>query len=87
MANIKSNNYRNIDCRIIDDVYMDFMLSKAHVIEHTLDKSDMATSFNFNHVNDKTLLSDTTWNDAITSTTILENIGYTGVDNGLISYE
>ena len=46
----------------------------------------MATSFNFNH-NDKTLLSNTTWNDA-TSTTILENIGYTGVDNGfLISYE
>lgn len=87
MANIKSNNYRNIDCRIIDDLYMDFMLSKADVIETDLDNNSIAASFNFSNVNDRFLISNTTWNNATPSTNILKNIGLTGVDNGFISYE
>ena len=34
MANIKNNNYRKIDCRLIKDEYIDFMLSKDEVIDN-----------------------------------------------------
>ena len=28
MSNIKNNNYRKIDCRLVKDNYFDFMISK-----------------------------------------------------------
>lgn len=87
MANIKSNNHRKIDCRIIDDVYMDFMLSKDEVFAGNMDESCMAADVNFGGLTGNHVVSDVTWESAKASDTVLENIGYTAVDNGFISYE
>jgi hypothetical protein len=88
MANIKNNNYRKIDCRLINDEYMDFMLSKDDVInDKNLLDTCLAAKLNFfNHTN-KHVISDVSWNDAVASDKVLENIGYTGVDNGFFTYE
>lgn len=88
MSNIKNNNYRKIDCRIINDNYMDFMLSKSDVRidELTFDKN-FVTNLIFNRQQKKHVISDVAWVDAKPSNTILKNIGYTGVDNGFISYD
>ena len=88
MANIKNNNHRKIDCRLIKDEYMDFMLSKDEVINNKpLSDTCLAANLNFyNHTN-KHVISDIAWNQSVTSDKVLENIGYTGVDNGFISYE
>ena len=87
MANIKNNNYRKIDCRLIHDTYMDFMISKDEVISDILSKKCIATKLNFNNKNNKQVISEIEWGDAISSDKILENIGYTGVDNGFLSYK
>lgn len=88
MANIKNNNYRKIDCRLRNDEYMDFMISKSDVINNNvlLDTCLAAQLDFFNHSN-KHVISNIAWDKAVPSTNILENIGYTGVDNGFISYE
>lgn len=87
MANIKNKNYRKIDCRLIHDTYMDFMISKDEVISNVLSKNLIATKLNFNNKSNKQVISEIEWVDAISSDKILENIGYTGVDNGFFSYK
>ena len=87
MANIKNNNYRKIDCRIINDEYIDLMLSKDDVKTNILSDDCVATLINFNSINSKNVISETSWVKSVPSNKILTNIGYTGVDNGFISYE
>ena len=87
MANIKSNNHRKIDCRIIDDVYMDFMLSKDEVFINNTAENCLSAKLQFNKENTKHVVSNISWYGAKPSDDILDNIGYTGVDNGFISYE
>lgn len=88
MANIKNNNHRKIDCRLINDEYMDFMLSKEDAISnnHLLDTC-LAAKLNFFNHTDKHVISDVSWRESVSSDKVLENIGYTGVDNGFITYE
>ena len=88
MTNIKNNNYRKIDCRLINDEYMDFMLSKDEIIDdkHLLGTC-LAANLNFFNHNSKHVVSDIVWDKAVASDKVLKNIGYTGVDNGFISYE
>lgn len=87
MSNIKNNNFRRIDCRLIDDEYMDFMLSKDGNIKEDFDESICCISkLEFNKQND-TVVSEISWPEAKTSSRQLKNIGLTGVDNGFISYE
>jgi hypothetical protein len=88
MANIKNNNHRKIDCRLINDEYMDFMLSKEDAISnnHLLDTC-LAAKLNFFNHTDKHVISDVSWSESVPSDKVLENIGYTGVDNGFITYE
>lgn len=88
MANIKNNNHRKIDCRLINDEYMDFMLSKEEAISnnHLLDTC-LAAKLNFFNHTDKHVISDVSWRESMPSDKVLENIGYTGVDNGFITYE
>lgn len=88
MSNIKNNNYRKIDCRLLNDEYMDFMLSKDGIKEciPILNNCLGAKLDFFNHTN-KYVVSNIAWNQAVTSAKILENIGYTSVDNGFITYE
>jgi hypothetical protein len=88
MANIKNNNNRKIDCRLLTDTYMDFMLSKDDTIStNYLSNTRLAAQLNFFNHNSKHIISNVAWEQAITSDKVLENIGYTGVDNGFISYE
>lgn len=87
MANIKNNNSRKIDCRLYNDMYMDFMLSKDDSMSTSYIDNCLPVQIKFNVNNCKPVIAETAWKNAITSNDILENIGYTGVDNGLISYE
>ena len=88
MANIKNNNYRKIDCRLIKDEYMDFMLSKDEVIDNNhLIETCLAAKLNFYNHTEKQVISNVAWSQSTTSDKTLENIGYTGVDNGFIAYE
>lgn len=87
MANIKNNNYRKIDCRLYYDTYMDFMISKDEALNFNLNDDCIAAKLNFFNHNSNNVISEVSWINSISSDTKLNNIGYTGVDNGFISYE
>lgn len=88
MANIKNNKYRKIDCRIINDYYMDFMLSNYESNDNIYALEGCLTSqLDFFGHSNKYVVSKYAWQDSVTSNSILKNIGYTGVDNGFITYE
>ena len=87
MSNIKNNNYRKIDCRLIDDEYMDFMLSKDEVYTNIDTNTCLGSKLTFNDKNNRHVVSDTSWSNAVESDDILNNIGFTGVDNGFIVYQ
>jgi hypothetical protein len=88
MANIKNNNYRKIDCRLRNDEYMDFMLAKTDSIkDNMLVDTDLAAKLDFFKHSNKYVVSNVAWDKSIASDSVLDNIGYTGVDNGFISYE
>ena len=87
MANIKNNNYRKIDCKLINDAYLDFMLSKEESVNYIFSEDCFAAKLNFTNNDTRTIVSDYSWNKSILSDKILDNIGYTGVDNGFINYE
>lgn len=86
MANIKSNNYRKIDCRIINDLYMDFMISKEEVKPSVNSEDCIAALLNFSNAS-KHVVSDVAWTGATASNYELQNIGFTGIDNGFIHYK
>ena len=87
MSNIKNNNYRKYSCRLVKDKYLDFMLSKDNV-QSTISSNDLNTiTLDLSQIQGNHVTSKTIWNDAVSSITVLKNIGYTGVDNGFISYE
>ena len=87
MANIKNNNYRKFSCRILNDYLIDLMLSKDNVKTPITVENEIATKLNFNNIQNKHVISEIAWKNAVPSNKILKNIGYTGVDNGFISYE
>ena len=87
MANIKNNNYRKFDCRLCNDYYMDFMLSKDDIKTYYNINECMASKLDFSNIKESYVVSDVIWSESVLSDNILENIGYTGVDNGFISYE
>lgn len=64
---------------------MDFMISKEEVISADTNTS-CAASLDFSDAG-KHIVSTTAWENAHMSDKKLENIGYTGVDNGFISYK
>lgn len=87
MSNIKNNNYKKIDCRLISDTYMDFMLSKyTQNINDSLNIK-IATEINFRNIKQNVVVSELAWENSIPSNNILKNIGFTGVDNGFITYQ
>ena len=68
MANIKSNNYRKIDCRLYNDEYMDFMLSKEDKFSPGLDQDCLSASLDFGEMADgRTIVSKHSWADSTTS--------------------
>lgn len=85
MSNIKNNNYRKIDCRLVKDNYFDFMISNDDIIDD--DSIKTISHLNFDNLNEKVVISAVSWDNAKSSDSVLHNIGYTGVDNGFITYE
>jgi hypothetical protein len=96
MSNINNNNFHNLKLRIINDEYWDFFLNKDDIFGNS-ETSGLTTQclisyidINNNdcHVNNKLYsLTDYRWKDAINDGIELNNIGYTGVDNGLIQFQ
>jgi hypothetical protein len=63
---------------------MDFMLSKDDSACLSM-SNQQPIELHFNNKN--TIIANTSWSGATSSTDILKNIGYTAVDNGFINYD
>jgi hypothetical protein len=66
---------------------MDFMLSKDEGMNAFFIDNCLPVKLKFNVNNCKPVIAETAWENTKTSSDILENIGYTAVDNGLINYD
>jgi hypothetical protein len=102
VANIKINNTRRLDFKIRKDEYWDLMLSKDEVYGTDFDFDDSACLAAFVSAEEEECIryfdkgkvfSSVSWADAVNSGddeqsgVTLYNIGFTGVDNGLVFYD
>lgn len=102
MANIKINNTRKLDFKIRKDEYWDLMLSKDEAYGGDYDFDNTACLAAFVNACDSActqyfhkgkVFSSTAWDSAVNSGddeqsgVTLYNIGFTGVDNGLVFYD
>lgn len=97
MANLKENNYHNLKIIVNRDDYWDFFINKdaygrySYMVNSMYDKcliSYIDTELD-ECVSGNTWLFSTSgysWESAYTTSYTLENIGMTGVDNGLITF-
>lgn len=87
IQNIKNNSTRSIQLRAYNDKYFDYMLYRGEV-DGANNLSDI-TIADFScpfDMEDNVLYSTTTWKDAVNNGVFLEDIGFTGTDNGFISF-
>lgn len=86
--NIKNNYTRGLDSKLYGANYYDFMLFKGKTIKYNKSYIDSLAIADFSDldIKDGTLYSNTNWSKAINDGINLYNIGFTGVDNGLISF-
>ena len=89
MQNIKHNNVRALDLKLINNEYYDFMLYKGEVAGKSfMEDCYLAEIMPCSLEDDGKYYSRTTWSDAKNGGDIvLNNIGFTGVDNGFIHYD
>lgn len=86
--NIKNNSTRSIDARLYNDEYFDYMLYRGEVVGIDYNVNDnLIADFSELDINDGILYSTVRWSDAINNGVLLEDIGFTGIDNGLIHFE
>ena len=97
MANLKENNYHNLKLRVNKDEYWDFFINKDAYGYYNSNSNSMYdkclisyidSSLDECHSGDTWLYSTDKyqWESAHTTNITLNNIGYTGVDNGLFTY-
>ena len=85
--NIKNNNVRSIYCRMLNDKYYDFMLYKGEVYSPFEPSECLAADFSDFDIDELgRLFSTVTWKDAVNNGVELDDIGFTGTDNGLITF-
>ena len=86
--NIKNNSSRCLDFRLYNDEYFDVMLFKGHVsdTDYNIDENLIA-DFSTLDIKDGILYSTALWKDAVNEGVKLEDIGFTGIDNGLIYFQ
>ena len=86
--NIKNNSKRVIDAKLYTGKYYDFMLFKGNIKKYGKQYIDSLSIVDFSTLTIKNgiLYSDTVWNNAINDGVELFNVGFTGMDNGLISF-
>lgn len=83
--NIKHNNVRSLKFRLRNDKYYDFMLYRGEGVSIGGNNCVVADIRPYN-MSDGKVISETEWVDAKNDGVILTNIGYTGIDNGLITF-
>lgn len=88
IQNIKNNYARSLKMRLYNDKYYDYMLYKGNVrgadnlSEMTI--ADFSCPFD---MEDNIIYSKMTWSEAVNDGVLMEDIGFTGTDNGLISFK
>lgn len=83
--NIRNNNVRSLGFRLRNDKYYDFMIYRGEVMSKG-GVECLAAEVNAHEIEDNRWYSEITWKGAVNRGVELSNIGYTGIDNGLISY-
>lgn len=97
MANLKDNNYHNLKIRVNKDEYWDFFINKDSYGSFISNPNVMYDKCLISYIDSslpECISGDTwlyssdkyKWESAYTETNTLNNIGYTGIDNGLILY-
>ena len=89
LQNIKNNHTRRIDAKLYNGKYYDFMLYKGECVRQSLeDINNMAIAdFSTFDIASGILYSTVTWTGATNSGVDMEDIGLTGMDNGLIKFD
>ena len=85
-GNIKKNNTRSLDLKIRSDRFYDFMLYKGEIYSDNSSNQCIATSFEARGIKnvEEPWLSNYIWEGSINNGLNLNNIGFTGMDNGFI---
>ena len=86
--NIKNNYTKGFDTKLYSANYYDFMLYKGNSVKYdeSYINSLMMVDFSKLDINENKLYSTTSWDKSTNEGVHLQNIGFTGVDNGLISF-
>ena len=86
-GNIKKNNVRGLKLKFRNDQYYDFMLYRGECHSHSNASECVIMSLDASKIQkDGTWVSSNMWGGATKDDIELKNIGYTGVDNGLIQF-
>lgn len=86
-GNIHKNNVRGLGLKLINNEYYDFMLYKGECYSVSDASSCIALGLDGDNINeDGTWPSSYVWGKATSNDVILNNIGYTGTDNGLVRF-
>lgn len=96
MSNLNVNNNNILSLNVNNDEYWDFYVSQHNMTSYYMDKSSLITSCLQSYIDmglydcvfEDTInsINDYTWVSAISSGRTLKNIGYTGFDNGLLTF-
>lgn len=85
--NIKINNVRSLDAKVLLDEYYDFMLYKGEAYGADTDDECLAADFSkFNIDETGRIYSLSSWTGATCDEVNLDDIGLTGIDNGFIKF-
>lgn len=86
--NINTNSVKKIDAELYGANYYDFMLRTAVPTESKgVDVDELkAVDITFDNISSGTLYSSVSWSGAVSDGAVLDDIGTTGMDNGLISF-
>ena len=85
--NIKINNVRSLYSRVLLDEYYDFMLYKGEAYGGGTGEECLVADFSDFNIDKKgKLWSSATWTGATNEGVSLKDIGFTGIDNGFITY-
>ena len=85
--NIKINNVRSLDCKVLLDEYYDFMLYKGEAEGIGIGDGCLAADFSDFDIDEAGRIhSLSSWTGSVSSDIDLDDIGFTGIDNGLIRF-
>ena len=87
--NIKNNNVKSLDAKLYSAKYYDFMLYKGKTIYQDIKKMSNKLMVDFSNLNivSGVLYSTVVWSGATNNGVEMNDIGFTGMDNGLISFK